>query len=144
MDSFGASVALLGDNALSGAPISDSIGAVYQYSRNRGGAENWGEVEKWESSDPVAGNVGSAISVWNRTAEIGAPTSNTDAQGAGAVYNLSLDAPYSHTASRPPTLLHRPCRGNWQQNVVIYKKEQNGRWNYLLQTNHSSVYWRSL
>ena len=57
-DAFGLSVVIQGGTIVVGAPcedgqggIGDNPGAVYIYSRNRGGTDAWGEVRKLSNSD---------------------------------------------------------------------------------------------
>ena len=50
--SFGTSLAIDGDTIAVGAPSEHSTtGAVYIFEKEKGGAENWGEVQRFEGSD---------------------------------------------------------------------------------------------
>ena len=62
-DQFGWQVTLDGDYAIVGAPGEDGGGAIYSFARGSGGANNWGQVSKEETSD-----------------------------GSGVAYNLSLSS----------------------------------------------------
>src|SRR4030042_727012 len=59
-DYFGESVAVSGDIAVVGARREDAggsnAGRSYVFSRNQGGTDNWGEVEKLTASDAQAGD----------------------------------------------------------------------------------------
>jgi uncharacterized protein (TIGR03437 family) len=54
-DQFGYAVGISGDLIVAGSPIDDSgRGSAYVYERNKGGANNWGEVKKLTASDGIA------------------------------------------------------------------------------------------
>ena len=59
-DLFGEACALDGDTLVVGARAEDHAGsesgAAYVFRRNRGGADNWGEVQKLTASDAAAGD----------------------------------------------------------------------------------------
>ncbi len=59
-DLFGESCAIDGDTIVVGARAEDGVGAdsgaAYVFERNRGGADNWGEVQKLTASDSAAGD----------------------------------------------------------------------------------------
>src|SRR6202011_6215853 len=51
-DLFGVSSAIFADTVLIGAPGHNSnTGAVYVFSRNQGGADNWGQVQELTDSE---------------------------------------------------------------------------------------------
>ena len=62
-DRFGSSVAISGDNIVVGAPFDDALnasseivenaGSAYVFSKNQGGADNWGQVKKLALASPL-------------------------------------------------------------------------------------------
>ncbi len=76
-DRFGNSVSISGNTAIVGAPQNDDngndSGSAYIFSRDQGGADNWGEVKKLTSSDGAAGDdFGISVSISGSTAIVGA------------------------------------------------------------------------
>ncbi|MCH7718986.1 MAG: hypothetical protein IIB21_05900, partial [Chloroflexi bacterium] len=95
-DEFGASVAVSGDIILVGAfqedAAGDEAGAAYVFLRDRGGADNWGEVTKLKASDAEAGDFfGVSVAVSGNTAIIGADAEDAGGSIAGAAYVLQRD-----------------------------------------------------
>jgi hypothetical protein len=78
-DFFGVSVSISGDTAIVGAEGDDGYkGAAYIFERNRGGANNWGEVKKLTGSgttqpagDQSVSNFGYSVSISGDTAIVG-------------------------------------------------------------------------
>lgn len=67
-DEFGAAVSIDGDNLVVGARLhnfsGEDTGGAYIFSRNQGGADNWGEVKSFVSSSPLQNNqMGYAVSI---------------------------------------------------------------------------------
>ncbi|MDX2042758.1 MAG: putative Ig domain-containing protein [Acidobacteriota bacterium] len=95
-DLFGVTVALDGDIVVVGASA-DAVGAnnfqgsTYVFSRNQGGANNWGEVKKMTASDGAAGDhFGNALTVDGDTVVIGAYFDDVGANGLqGSAYVFS-------------------------------------------------------
>jgi MYXO-CTERM domain-containing protein len=90
-DHFGISAALSGDVAVVGAHFEDSggpsAGAAYVFSRNQGGADNWGEVKKLVASDAQADDFfGITVAVDIDTAVVGAYREDSSASDGGAAY----------------------------------------------------------
>ncbi|MCP4141352.1 MAG: hypothetical protein GY755_13895, partial [Chloroflexi bacterium] len=97
-DNFGFSVALSGGTAIVGAFGEDdpgsSSGAAYIFSRNAGGAENWGEVAKLEASDKEADDVfGRSVALSGDTAIVGAPFEDDPGSDSGAAYFFKVNCP---------------------------------------------------
>jgi hypothetical protein len=95
-DSFGRSVSLSGDNLAVGATGGDfgvniNQGSVYVFSRNQGGANNWGEVRKFTSSDGGAFDFfGYSISLSGDTLAVGAYSDDIGANSEqGSTYIFS-------------------------------------------------------
>jgi len=92
-DQFGTAVAVDGDTIVVGTQVHDvganSLqGAVYVYSRNQGGANNWGEVKKLLSSDGAAfARFGVAMAVDGDTLVVGAWGAGNAGQGAAYVFS---------------------------------------------------------
>jgi uncharacterized repeat protein (TIGR01451 family) len=88
-DRFGASIALSIDKVVVGAPRSDisaraDQGAAYVFSRNQGGADNWGFVRKLTASDGAAGDLfGTSVTIEIDHIASGAPG---DSAGSGSTY----------------------------------------------------------
>jgi hypothetical protein len=96
-DSFGYSVAVSGDIAVVGAPWEDAggvdAGAAYVFSRDQGGTDNWGEVQKLTASDAAAEDLfGYGVAVSGDIAAVGAPGDSAGGQYAGAAYVFEQQA----------------------------------------------------
>ncbi|MCH7719302.1 MAG: FG-GAP repeat protein, partial [Chloroflexi bacterium] len=90
---FGHSVAVSGDTIIVGArnanPIGQGAGAAYIFQRDEGGADNWGEVKKLNTSDPApALRFGTSVAIDGDTAVIGA---DLEATTSGAAYVFERD-----------------------------------------------------
>ena len=77
VDQFGASVAIDGDTIVVGAigasHVENANGAAYVFYRNRGGADNWGEVKKLTASNAASGDqFGYSIGIDGDTVIVGA------------------------------------------------------------------------
>jgi hypothetical protein len=91
MDYFGYSVAISGDAVVVGAfwedEAAEDAGAAYVYERNRGGADNWGEVRKLIASDAAAGDsFGVWVAVSGGTVVVGAPYDDDAGYASGSAY----------------------------------------------------------
>ena len=76
-DMFGGSVSISGDTAIVGARLDDdngtNSGSAYIFSRDQGGSDNWGMVNKLTASDGAAVDVfGISVSISGDTAIVGA------------------------------------------------------------------------
>jgi hypothetical protein len=82
---FGTSVDIDGDTLVVGAPNeTTSQGAAYIFSRNQGGADTWGQVQRIVGSTSVADDrFGNSVTISGDTVAVGAPQATT---GAGAVF----------------------------------------------------------
>jgi hypothetical protein len=87
-DYFGTAVAISGDRVVVGAEFESggagdpvlSAGAAYVFSRNEGGSENWGEVQKLSAPSPEAAALfGRSVAIDADTIVVGAP--QTDSVG---------------------------------------------------------------
>lgn len=90
-DIFGLSVAIDGEQIIVGSPYKsgDGIkrGSVYVFSRNLGGANNWGEMTKLSASDAEDYDIfGTAVAVNNDTIVVGAPQKNGAGTDRGEAY----------------------------------------------------------
>jgi hypothetical protein len=93
---LGASVAFDWPLALVGAPYESDVainsGAAYLFRQNDE-AEAWVDVAKFKAPTPaLADQFGFAVAISGATAAIGAPTTEGDAEDAGAVYLFARDA----------------------------------------------------
>lgn len=99
-DAFGSALALEGNLLLVGAPLVDDgadQGAAYLYSRNAGGADNWGVIKKFTAADGADSDFyGKAVALKGDLILIGAPgddvIGNTD-QGSAFVYGRNAGGP---------------------------------------------------
>jgi hypothetical protein len=92
-DYFGLSVAISGDTVVIGASGADvdgrnNQGAVYVFARNRGGADQWGQVRKLTVSDGAAGDFfGDSATISGDTLVVGAAYADVSGRiGQGAAY----------------------------------------------------------
>lgn len=95
---FGYSVAISGNNILSGAyrherdllesnPVSVA-GATYFYNKDQGGSDKWGQTQKTVSSGiPENDNYGWSVSVSGDYAAVGAPNEDESPDNKGTIYN---------------------------------------------------------
>ena len=95
-DELGVSVAVSGDTAVVGAHLEDpgpgNAGAAYVFSRDQGGAGNWGQVTKLTASDAQGGDeFGVSVAVSGDTAVVGAYLEDPGPVNAGAAYVFSRD-----------------------------------------------------
>jgi hypothetical protein len=95
-DGFGFSIALDGDTLIVGASGEDGSGtgrgAAYIFSRNQGGADNWGQVIKLVAGDPEDDDqFGYAVTVMGDIALVGSPGSDGAGSNRGAAYVFSRD-----------------------------------------------------
>jgi hypothetical protein len=99
-DSFGWSVSISGDTVAVGAPLKNSNTGAYIFERNRGGTNNWGQVQELAASDAAAGDqFGVSVSISGDTVVVGAYRKNSN---TGAAYVFDLAAPTTTTA--PPNI----------------------------------------
>ncbi len=90
-DNFGHAVAIAGDYAVVGVPGDDDngsgAGAVFIFTRNQGGNNNWGEISKIEASDGAAGDgFGWAVAIAGDYIVIGAPGDDDNGSNSGSVF----------------------------------------------------------
>jgi hypothetical protein len=90
-DLFGLSASLSGDIVLIGAPGDDdhgsASGAAYAFSRNYGGSNNWGQIQKFVPGDTLLGdNFGYSVGIWANRIAVGAPYSDAFGTDEGTVY----------------------------------------------------------
>lgn len=95
-DGFGVSVALDGDTVIVGADGEDGTGtnegAAYVFSRNQGGADNWGQVIKLVSGDPDdSDQFGYAVDIKGDIVLVGSPGKDGAGSNRGAAYLFSRD-----------------------------------------------------
>ncbi|GJM10154.1 MAG: hypothetical protein DHS20C11_24300 [Lysobacteraceae bacterium] len=93
-EEFGTSVSVDGDTAVIGAAFGyggeASSGSAYVYSRNHGGADNWGQVAKLIANDAsTQDQFGTSVSVDGNTAVIGAWLDSDDGLESGSAYLYS-------------------------------------------------------
>jgi hypothetical protein len=100
-DAFGHSVSIDGDTIVTGADFKNSTtGAAYVYSRNHGGADNWGEVSKLVASDAAGGDqFGNSVAVDGNTIIVGAGSKSN----LGAAYIFKLDQSITVNTRAPLT-----------------------------------------
>jgi hypothetical protein len=90
MDYFGWSVAISGDTVVVGADGEDGAGsnrgAAYVFARNRGGADNWGEVTKLTASAENNACFGTSVAISGDTVVVGAYFEDGAGSDRGAAY----------------------------------------------------------
>ncbi len=84
-DFFGLASAISGDTVMVGARADDAEkGSAYNFDRNQGGTNNWGEVQKLTASDGAMGDqFGISVAIQSATVILGA---SGNAMGKGAAY----------------------------------------------------------
>ena len=88
LDNFGRSVAISGDTAVVGLDTFFSSGGAYILERDRGGADNWGEVKKLTGSDAGATErFGSRVAISGDIAVVGAWLEGPGRPGAAYVFH---------------------------------------------------------
>lgn len=88
-DGFGGSVAISGDLVIVGTRWKES---AYIFSRNQGGANNWGEVKKLVASDGAASDYfGLSVSIHEGIAIVGAYLDDDNGSASGSAYIFSRD-----------------------------------------------------
>jgi hypothetical protein len=87
-DEFGGSVAISADTIVVGAEMASSErGAAYVYTRNQGGADNWGHVRTLTASDGVSGDrFGRSVAISGDTIVVGAWGDDDAGSYSGSVY----------------------------------------------------------
>ena len=90
-DLFGWSVSISGDTAIVAAPGDDDhgsdSGSAYIFSRDQGGADNWGQVKKLIASDGAADDCfGGSVSISGDTAIVGAEADDDNGTDSGSAY----------------------------------------------------------
>ena len=104
---FGVSVSISGDTAIVGAYGDDdnggASGSAYIFSRNQGGTDNWGEVEKLLAGDGAASDYfGYSVSINGDTAIVGAYGDDDNGSESGSAYVYEevefIDVPSGHWA----------------------------------------------
>jgi hypothetical protein len=90
-DYFGVSVAISGDTVVVGAYVEDGAGsdrgAAYVFTRNKDGADNWGQVTKLTPSDPEDGDrFGHLVAISGDTIVVGAHREDGAGDRRGAAY----------------------------------------------------------
>ncbi len=89
-DSFGRSVAVIGDVVVVGSVYADGTrGAAYVFGRDEGGSDNWGQIKKLTASDRATGDqFGSSVAIDGKLAVIGA---KEESSVRGAAYVFGQD-----------------------------------------------------
>ena len=96
-DRLGMSVAISGDTVIVGCPPSNAkslkSGTAYIFERNKGGANNWGEVAKLVAGDGTWGDqFGISVSIFNDTAVVGADLADNNVSDTGKAYVFERNA----------------------------------------------------
>ncbi|MFT5489908.1 MAG: hypothetical protein ACI8V5_000247 [Limisphaerales bacterium] len=97
-DLFGFSVSVDGDNVVVGAYRNDDngseSGSAYQFSRNQGGPNNWGQLAKLLANDAATGaQFGFSVALDRNSMAVGAPLASTTATQTGAFYTFRIGSP---------------------------------------------------
>jgi hypothetical protein len=97
-DEFGISVGISGDSIVVGARWADAVGvdsgAAYLFSRDQGGPDKWGQLQRFVGSSTTAGDeTGRAVGASGQIAVVGAPFDDTSATDAGSAYVCTVPVP---------------------------------------------------
>jgi len=95
-DHFGRSIAISGDIVIVGAHRNDingtNSGSAYIFSRDHGGADNWGQVKIITADDGAADDAfGLSVSINGNIAIVGAYSDDDNGTGSGSAYIFSRD-----------------------------------------------------
>ena len=95
-DRFGTSIAISTDTVVVGAPGRDvgstSPGYAYVFSRDHGGADNWGQLKKITASDAAKWDgFGTAVAISGDTAVVSAAYNDDHGTNSGSVYVFRQD-----------------------------------------------------
>ena len=90
-EAFGRSISISVDTVVVGSTGDDGLrGSAFIFERNKGGADNWGEVKKFGALDGLVGDAfGSAADISGDTAIVSAPSDDAD---KGSAYIFSRNA----------------------------------------------------
>ena len=97
-DLFGFTVSADGDNVVVGTHRNDDhgseSGSAYQFSRNQGGMNRWGQLAKLLASDAATGaQFGFSVAIDGNSMAVGAPLASTVATQTGALYTFRIGSP---------------------------------------------------
>ncbi len=100
-DRFGWAVAISGDTVVAGALYNDDNGAAYIFSRNEGGADNWGQTTKIIAADGAAWDeFGHGVAVSGDTVVVGAHLDDDNGHNAGSAYIFTTHTIYLPLVTR--------------------------------------------
>lgn len=100
---LGTSVAIKGDDLISGAPFKNengtNSGVAYIFNRIEGGVDNWGEVTKVIGTDTISQDrLGESVDINGEYAIVGSTLKNNMGSDAGAVYIFSKSSGWNQVA----------------------------------------------
>jgi hypothetical protein len=148
-DSFGYAVALDGDTIVVGANLEDGDGtdrgAAYVFLKDEGGADNWGQVIKLVSADPIdLGEFGTAVAIDGDLVLVGASGEDGDGTSRGAAYLFSRDQGGAGAWGQVKKMVPgTPTDGAWFGNAVALDGSLavvGEPWSDGAGTNRGSVY----
>jgi FG-GAP repeat len=148
-DYFGVSVDLSGDYAVVGAVGENGTGtnqgAAYVFYRNQGGADNWGQVIKLVSGDPVdLGEFGTAVAIDGDLVLVGASGEDGAGTSRGAAYLFARDQGGAGAWGQVKKMVPgTPTDGAWFGNAVALAGSLAAvgePWSDGAGTNRGSVY----
>jgi hypothetical protein len=148
-DSFGYAVAIDGDTIVVGANLEDGDGtdrgAAYVFLKDEGGADNWGQVIKLVSADPVdLGEFGTAVAIDGDLVLVGASGEDGAGTSRGAAYLFSRDQGGAGAWGQVKKMVPgTPTDGAWFGNAVALDGPLavvGEPWNDGAGTNRGSVY----
>ncbi len=147
-DWFGYAVSISGNTVVVGAYYDDdaggSSGSAYIFARNRGGADNWGEVTKVTASDAAAGDqFGIAVSISGNTVVTGARLGDGVESNSGSAYlyqvtpeelakltasDGAVDDQFglSVSVSGDLVVVGAPEAGGWSGAAYIFERHEGG------------------
>lgn len=120
-DFFGYSVGISGDTAIVGAyQENGNRGAAYIFSKNTGGASQWGQVKKLTSSTSFF--LGWSVAISGDTAVVGAPTSNngsTNSSGSAYIFERNIGGADNWGEAQKLVVADPVANDNFGQSVAI-------------------------
>jgi len=119
-DELGISVALSGDAIIVGADgedeVADGAGAAYLFLRNEGGADNWGQIQKFIPSDGgMDDKFGGSVGIFGDFSFVGSLNHDGGLSNAGAAY---LFGPTCEISAVTPTV--PVCNGTTAEFQLAY------------------------
>jgi len=104
LDWFGASVSISGNYAMVGAFMNNYTGAAYLFYKDKGGVNNWGQIQKITASDSAGSdNFGGSVLIKGNSAIVGAYGNDDSGADSGSAYIFNVEySPYGDSCTGCP------------------------------------------